>query len=159
VSEPVSQRVADSRASVVRLMVPTDANFTGTVFGGEILAEIDRVAYVAATRHSKAICVTASFDRVDFLSPVHVGQIVEFDAALTSVGRSSMEISVEVRAEDLKQGSSHIVGRAFVSMVAVDERGRPVPVPSLELTTEEERRRFEEGRQRMEARRRSRTRL
>ena len=155
-TDPVPQRVSDSRASVVRLMVPTDANFTGSVFGGQILAEIDRVAYVTATRHSKETCVTASFDRVDFLSPVHVGQIVEFDATLTCVGRSSMEISVEVRAEDLKSGSSQIVGRAFVSMVAVDDEGRPVPVPPLELTNADEERRFEEGRQRMENRRKSR---
>lgn len=139
-------------------MEPTDANFTGTVFGGEILAKIDPVAYFTATRHSKLTRVTTSFDRVNFLSPVHDGQIVEFDAALTSVGRSSMEISVEVRTEGLKQGRSRFVGRAFVSMVGVDERSRPEPIPPLELTNEDERRLFEEGRQRMEARRHSRTR-
>ena len=135
-TELASQSVAGSRASVVRLVGPTDAKFTGTVLGGEILAEIDRV---------------------DFLSPVHIGQIVEFDAALTSFRRSSMEISAEVRAEDLKQGRSRIDGRALVSMMGVDERGRPVTILPLELTNEDERRLVEEGRQRIESRRRSRT--
>jgi acyl-CoA hydrolase len=156
VSEPAGATVSSSRASVVRLMVPSDANFTGSVFGGEILAEIDRVAYVAATRHAKATCVTASFDRVDFVAPVHVGELVEFEAMLTYVGRSSMEVRVEVRAEQLPSGSTGVVASAFVTMVAVDVEGRPVPVPALRLETDEERRRFEAGRQRMEDRRRSR---
>ncbi len=156
VNELVPQRASDSRTSVVRLMIPTDANFTGNVFGGQILAEIDRVAYVTATRHSKETCVTASFDRVDFLSPVHVGQIVTFEGVITAVGKSSMEVWVNVRAEDLKRGLPVVVGQAFVSMVAVDDHGRPVPVPPLELTDDEERRRFEEGRLRMKNRRKSR---
>ena len=150
--------VAESRSSVVRLMIPTDANFTGNVFGGAILAEVDRVAYIAATRHSGRSCVTASFDRVDFLAPVHVGQVVEFDASLTFVGRTSMEVWVQVRAEPLAGGSPQAVGNAFVTMVAVDEAGRPTPVRPLALSNEAERKRFEEGRARMEDRRRSRVR-
>ncbi len=144
--------VEHSRASVVRLMVPTDANFTGNVFGGAILAEIDRVEYVTAIRHAKATCVTASIDRVDFLQPVHVGDVVDFDARVTWVGRTSMEVWVRVSAEPASGGSSRLVGEAFVTMVAVDPAGRPIPVPPLELATDEERRRFEEGRRRSEAR-------
>lgn len=147
---------AASRASVVRLMVPTDANFAGSVFGGQILAEVDRVAYVAATRHAKAQCVTASVDRVDFLQPVHVGDLVDFDARLTYVGRSSMEVWVRVASEALRGGPPRHVGEAFVTMVAVDDQGRPIPVPPLVLETDDDRRRFEEGRERTEARRRSR---
>ena len=156
VAAPTGLTVSQSRASVVRLMVPTDANFTGAVFGGAILAEIDRVAYVSATRHAHLQCVTASFDRADFLEPVHVGELVEFDAMLTFVGRSSMEVWVRVRAEALVGGPRRPVVEAFVTMVAVDRDNRPVPVPPLLLETDEERRRFEEGRARMEARRRSR---
>ncbi len=148
--------VGASRASVVRLMVPTDANFMGNVFGGQILAEVDRVAYITATRHAKSNCVTASFDRVDFILPVHVGEVVDFDAMLTFVGHSSMEVSVRVRSEALAGSAPQLVGEAFVTMVAVDPHGRPVPVPPLVLETDEERRRFEEGRRRMEARRRTR---
>lgn len=145
--------VARSRSSVVRLMVPTDANFMGNVFGGVILAEIDRVAYIAATRHCQSNCVTASFDRVDFLRPVHVGQVVEFDARLTYVGRTSMEVSVEARAEAIEGGTPYPVVDAWVTMVAVSPSGEPVPVPPLTLANAEERREFERGRARMEARR------
>jgi acyl-CoA hydrolase len=148
--------VNSSRASVVRLMVPTDANFMGSVFGGQILSEIDRVAYITATRHAKANCVTASFDRVDFIQPVHVGEVVEFDAVLTYVGHSSMEVWVRVRSEALAGGPPRLVGEAYVTVVAVDPTGRPVAVPPLVLATDEERQRFEAGRLRMEARRRTR---
>ena len=137
-------------------MVPTDANLMGSVFGGQILSEIDRVAFIAAVRHARAPCVTASFDRVDFIQPVHVGEVVDFDAQITFVGRSSMEVWVTVRAEDLAGGTSRLVGEAYVTMVAVDAAGRPVPVPPLGLATDEARRRFEEGRQRMEERIRTR---
>ena len=152
----VASSVAASRASTVRLMVPTDVNFAGNVFGGQILGEIDRVAYITASRHSKANCVTASFDRVDFLSPVHVGDVVDFDAELTFVGNSSMEVWVRVRAESTHGGDARPVGQAFVTMVAVDDAGRPSQVPPLLLETVEERLRFEEGRRRMEERRRTR---
>jgi acyl-CoA hydrolase len=156
VSEPSPRTVEHSRSSVVRLMVPTDANFTGAVFGGQILAEVDRVAYVTATRHAKTNCVTASFDRVDFIAPVHVGEVVYFDAVLTYVGRSSMEVWVSVRAEPLTGGKVDLVAEAYVTMVAVDAQGRPARVPPISLATEEERRRFEEGRHRMENRQRTR---
>lgn len=149
--------VAASRASVVRLTVPTDANFMGNVFGGVILAEIDRVAYVTATRHSGLNCVTASFDRVDFLAPVRLGQVVTFDSRITYVGHSSMEILVEVHAEDLAGGPTRQVGTAFVTMVAVGPDGRPTPVRPLELSTDDERRLFREGEARMTARRATRT--
>ncbi len=147
-----------SRASVVRLMVPTDANFTGAVFGGAILSEVDRVAYITASRHAKATCVTASFDRVDFIRPVRVGEVVDFTAQLTYVGRTSMEVWVRVTAEEVLGGPARLAVEAFVTMVAVDASGRPVPVPPLALVTAEDRERFEEGRQRTEARRRTRRR-
>lgn len=137
-------------------MVPTDANFMGNVFGGHVLDEIDRVAYIAASRHARTSCVTASFDRVDFLSPIHVGDVVDFDAELTYVGTSSMEVWVRVRAEPSHGGDARPVGEAFVTMVAVDADGRPVPVAPLVLESVEERARFEEGRRRMEERRRTR---
>lgn len=148
--------VRASRASVVRLMLPNEANFMGNVFGGAVLSEIDRVAYVAASRHAKATCVTASIDRVDFIAPVHIGEMVDFDAVLTYVGHSSMEVWVQVRSEGIRGGRPRLVVEALVTMVALDEKGRPTAVPPLLLETDEERRRFEDGRRRMEARRRSR---
>ncbi|MCI4333469.1 MAG: acyl-CoA thioesterase [Thermoplasmata archaeon] len=142
-----------SRSTVVRLMVPADANFMGNIFGGTILAEVDRVAYVTATRHSGGNCVTASFDRVDFLAPVHVGDLVEFVATITFVGRSSMEVWVEVRAEDVRGGPRRPVGNAYVTMVALDDSGNPKKVPPLTLTTDAERLRCAEAKRRMDARR------
>lgn len=144
---------ADSRATVVRLMVPTDANFTGNVFGGQILAELDRVAYVVAGRHSRQNCVTASIDRMDFLAPVHVGDVVEWLAELTYVGRTSMEVWIRVSAEPLQGGPRRAVGEAYVTMVALDPGGRPAPVPSLLLTSDDERQRFAEGERRAAERR------
>jgi acyl-CoA hydrolase len=149
--------VAESRSTVVRLMVPTDANFTGNVFGGQILSELDRVAYVVAGRHCHQNCVTASIDRMDFLEPVHVGDVVEWLAELTYVGRTSMEVWIRVNAEPLQGGPRRAVGEAFVTMVALDSEGRPAPVPQLQLASEDERRRFTEGQHRAEMRRRSRT--
>jgi acyl-CoA hydrolase len=148
--------VAASRSTVVRLMVPSDANFMGNIFGGTILAEVDRVAYVTATRHAGGNCVTASFDRVDFIAPVHVGDVAEFVATLTYVGRSAMEVWVEVRTEDLQGGPRKLVGNAYVTMVALDDAGHPRPVPALVRSTDAERRRFEEGERRMAIRRETR---
>ncbi len=157
VTEPPSGTVGASRASVVRLMVPSDANFSGNVFGGEILSEVDRVAYITACRHAGATCVTASFDRVDFLEPVRVGEVVEAVAEVTFVGRTSMEVAVGVHARPVARGGSRRVAQAYVTMVAVDPDGRPVTVPPLVLGSDEERRRFAEGKGRMEQRKRSRT--
>jgi acyl-CoA hydrolase len=137
-------------------MIPTDANFTGNVFGGVILSEVDRVAYITAVRHAKETCVTASFDRVDFLAPVHVGEVVNFDAMLTFVGHSSMEVWVRVTSEAVEGGSRRPVVEAYVTMVAVDRDGRPTAVPPLLLQTDDERKRFAEGQHRMEERRRTR---
>jgi acyl-CoA hydrolase len=137
-------------------MVPTDANFMGNVFGGVILSEIDRVAYITATRHCKTNCVTASFDRIDFLRPVHVGQVIEFDAHISFAGRTSMEVTIQARAEALAGGEPYDVVDAWVTMVAVDPSGVPIPVPPLKLRTPEERREFAAGQERMEARRRTR---
>lgn len=145
-----------SRTRTVRLMLPTEGNNLGSVFGGIILAEMDRVAYITASRHALGPCLTASFDRVDFIAPVHVGDVVQFDAQVTFVRRTSMEIWIQVSAERLDGGPPRAVGSAFITMVAIDPRGRPTPVPELLLTTEEERERAKKGRQRMDERRRTR---
>jgi acyl-CoA hydrolase len=153
-----ARTVPETRSTVVRLMVPSEANFMGNIFGGSVLAEVDRVAYVTATRHAGGSCVTASFDRVDFIAPVHVGDVVEFVATLNYVGSSSMEVGVDVHAEDLHGGPKRAVLSAFVTMVAIDADGRPRAVPALTLTNEAERTRFAEGERRMQDRKASRAR-
>jgi acyl-CoA hydrolase len=154
-SDPSSRSVASSRATMDRLIVPSDVNFHGNAFGGKILADVDQVAYITASRHSKATCVTASFDRADFVAPVHVGDLVRFDSRITCVGRSSMEVWVQVDAEPAEGGSTRRVLEAFVTMVALGQDDRPVAVPPLRLETDEDRRRFAEGQARMAARQHS----
>ncbi|MCI4347653.1 MAG: acyl-CoA thioesterase [Thermoplasmata archaeon] len=148
--------VAESRSTAIRLMLPTDANFMGNVFGGQILAEIDRVAYVAASRHCRGNCVTASIDGVDFRAPVHVSDVVEWQAQLTFVGTTSMEVWIRVSAEPLQGGTRHTVGEAFVTIVALDAKGHPTPVPPLDLSSDDERRRYSEGQSRAAGRRKHR---
>ncbi len=147
-----------SRTRTVRLMLPAEANNLGSVFGGVILAEIDRVAYITAARHARAPCVTASFDRVDFIAPVHVGDLVHVDGQVTFVGKTSMEVWIQVSVEPLEAHRLQLVGDAFVTMVAIDPNGRPIAVPELLVTTDEERLRYEEGRRRMDERRKTRPR-
>lgn len=141
---------------MTRLTVPSDANVMGSVFGGVILDEVDRSAYITARRHCGQNCVTASIDRVDFLAPVHVGEALTFESELTYAGRTSMEIAVTVQAENLRTGETRPVATALVTMVAVDPQGRPAPVPELAPASDAERARFEAGRARMDARRRTR---
>jgi acyl-CoA hydrolase len=133
-------------------MFPHDANPAGNVFGGEILKHIDIVAGIVAHRHSRKNAVTASIDRVDFLKPVYVGNALILNARLNAVRKSSMEIEVRVEAEDLIRGTKTLTGTALVTSVALDEDGRPTPVPHLVLKTKEEKQRFSEGLKRMNQR-------
>lgn len=137
-------------------MFPEHANPAGNVFGGEILRQIDLVAGLVAQRHARANTVTASIDRVDFLKPVYVGSALVLNARLTYVGKSSMEVEVKVESEDLVKGTRTITGTAFVTAVALDKRGKPVPVSSLDLITDEDRKKFEQGKRRMEQRKKER---
>ncbi|HIH46609.1 MAG TPA: acyl-CoA thioesterase, partial [Candidatus Nitrosotenuis sp.] len=116
-------------------MFPSDANPAGNVFGGEILKQIDVVAGIVAHRHCRTNAVTASIDRVDFLKPVYVGNALILNARLNAVRKSSMEIEVRVEAEDLIKGTRTLTGTALVTSVALDEDGRPTPVPKLILKT------------------------
>jgi acyl-CoA hydrolase len=132
-----------SRASTVRRLFPREANLSGSSSGGRILAEIDRVAHIAATRHAKANYVTASFDLVVSVPGVPA---VDFHAELTHVGHTSTEAWVRVHAGALVGGPPRQAGKAYVSMVAVDSVARPVPVPALRFESDDPRRRREEGR-------------
>ena len=133
--------------------MPTDANVLGNVFGGAIMRYMDEIAAIVAWKHAGMNCVTASIDRMNFYAPVYVGNVLILKASVNYVGTTSMEVWVRITAEAMHDGGPRTVAEAFVTMVAVDRSGRPVEVPSLELRTDEERRRFDEGRRRMEARR------
>lgn len=124
-------------------MSPPDANIRGTIFGGKVLALVDKAAAVAAMRHARRPCVTVAMERVEFLVPISVGDLVIVEAQVNYAGRTSMEIGVEVYAEDLRQGRRRHANTCLVTMVAVDEKGRPSPVPPLLLETPEEKARHQ----------------
>lgn len=143
---------AASESSVSELMMPQHVNNVGNVFGGVVLSMVDRAAAVAAMRHAGCSCVTVSIDRVDFREPIYAGELVTCRARINYVGRTSMEVGVTVLAEDLLSGAERHTNTCFLTFVAIDAAGEPVPVRPLELETEQDRKRFAEGRRRREAR-------
>jgi uncharacterized protein (TIGR00369 family) len=133
-------------------MMPQHVNNLGHVFGGVVLSMVDRAAAVVAMRHAGQECVTVSIDRVDFREPIYAGELVVCQARVTFVGRTSMEVGVTVLAENLFTGVKRHTNTCFLTFVAIDEHGRPVPVRPLALETEEDHQRFQEGRRRREVR-------
>ena len=140
--------VRASQHEAAELMMPHHANTVGHVFGGAMLAMMDTTAAVAATRHARQTAVTASIDRVDFREPIYVGDLVVMKASVNFVGRTSMEVGVRVEAEDMRTGQRRHTHSAYLTFVAVDRAGRPVPVPQVLPETDEERRRHDAARER-----------
>lgn len=134
------------------LMLPEDANPWGHVHGGVILKSIDNTAALVAMRHARCNVVTASLDRMEFIAPAHVGELVTLRASLNFVGRSSMEVGVRVEAENLMTGEVRHTGSAYLTFVALDKDRNPIPVPPLLLETEEDFRREAEARDRRKSR-------
>lgn len=143
-----TRKVRESQHETSQLMMPNDANNLGHVFGGVILAMMDKAAAIAAIRHARSACVTASIDRVDFREPVHLGDLVIMRSSVNFVGRSSMEVGVRVEAEDVISGRRRHTNSCYLTFVAVDKTGRPIEVPSLVAESEEEKRRFAAARER-----------
>jgi acyl-CoA hydrolase len=147
--------VSASRLVLAQVMTPLDANVTGNVHGGNIMKLADEAAGVVAIRHSGRNCVTATVDRFDFHAPVYVGNLVTLKASLNYVGRTSMEIGVRVEAEDLRTGRTTHTNSCYITMVALDAKGKPAEVPRLLLETDEDRRRNEKATLRVQDRRKS----
>ncbi len=144
---------SESKTEMTVMMLPSDANPTGNVFGGTILKHVDLIAGLVAKRHAmNTNCVTASIDRMTFLKPVYIGNALILSARLNYVRKSSMEVEVTIDSENLDNGSITRTGTAFVTMVALDKSGKPTGVPSLLLETEEDEKHFKEGEARMRAR-------
>lgn len=143
----------ESRTEMTLMMLPSDANPKGNVFGGVILKHVDLVAGIVSKRHARNTnCVTASIDRMTFLKPVYIGNALILSARLNYVHRSSMEVEVTIETENLDDGTMLRTGTAFVTTVALDRNGRPTEVPQLLLKTLDDRRRFREGEARMRSR-------
>jgi acyl-CoA hydrolase len=122
-----------------------DANNAGNVHGGVIMYLCDEVAGIAAVRHSGCRVVTVAMDRMTFLHPVYVGHLVTVKATVNAAWRSSMEVGVRVEAEEIRSGEVTHTSAAYLTMVALDEEGRPTPVPPVAPTTPDEERRAREA--------------
>ena len=151
-SELIPRKPKDTIAVVSELMMPNQVNNLGHVFGGELLSMVDRAAAVAAMRHAGGPCVTVSIDRVDFKEPIYTGELVTCTARVRFVGRTSMEVGVEVLAENLLTGVERLTNSCLLTFVAIDEKHRPRRVAPLDLSDPEDERRFREGRRRREVR-------
>lgn len=143
-----------SKAELTMLVMPHMLNVLNNLFGGHLLSMVDQAAAVAAIRHAGGPAVTASFDRVDFREPIQASALVTCSATVDYVGNTSMDVSVNVYAEDVPTGERRHTHTAHVVFVAIDEQGRPKRVPRLEPETPEERERFERARRYREERRR-----
>jgi len=144
--------MANARANMTEIVMPNDANPHGSVSGGRVLHLIDICAAVAALRHARRPVVTASFDDVAFLAPVPVGHVLLLDSQVTGVGATSIEVRVAVRGENPITGDQRHTTTAYVTFVALDDAGRPAPVPGLLAHTDEERASLERSRLRRAAR-------
>jgi acyl-CoA hydrolase len=129
-----------------------DANDSGNVHGGAIMYLCDEVAGIAAVRHSGCRVVTAAMDRMTFLNPVYVGHLVTVRATVNAAWRTSMEVGVRVEAEDIRSGEVTHTSAAYLTMVALDEEGRPTEVPPVAPQTPDEERRAREAQMRRDNR-------
>jgi acyl-CoA hydrolase len=133
-------------------MLPEDANPSGNVHGGALMKLADTAGGMAAIRHARRRLVTVVLDSMTFEQPVYVGNLVVLHAVVTWTGRTSLETEVTIQAEDVLSGEIRRISTAYFVYVAIDEHGRPTPVRSLQVTTEEQRRHWAEAEERRAAR-------
>ncbi len=129
----------ESMVEMTELVLPNDTNLLGNLLGGRLMHMVDVAGAIAAQRHSNRTVVTASIDSVTFKRPVKQGQIVILKARVTWVGRTSMEVSVDVYSEDFMSGEQKFTNKAYLTLVAVDSDSKPVEVCGLLLETDEDR--------------------
>lgn len=130
-----------SQTTITELMIPSYANFGGKIHGGILLSLMDKVAYACASKHASTYCVTVSVDKVEFLEPVEVGELVSLHASVNYVGRTSLIIGIRVESQNVKLGTIKHTNSSYFTMVAKDDDDKPTPVPELILETHEEVRR------------------
>jgi acyl-CoA hydrolase len=143
--ELAGRPVSASRTEMTELVLPQDSNLLGNILGGRVMHLIDIAGAIAAHRHCHRQVVTASVDHLDFLNPVRVGDLIILEAQVNRAFHTSVEVGVEVYSEDSAAGVRKHTTTAFLTFVALDEAGKPVPVPPLLVQADEEKRRFEEA--------------
>jgi acyl-CoA hydrolase len=138
VPDGADRRVEDSLVEMTEIVLPEDSNSKGSIFGGRVLALVDKCAAIVALRHARTDVVTAALDSVDFRSGVRVGHVLVLHGRINEVFRSSMEIEVEVHSEEPRSGLRRLTTRAFVTMVSMGPDQCPCPAPRLLITGAEE---------------------
>ncbi|KKM68045.1 hypothetical protein LCGC14_1464900 [marine sediment metagenome] len=146
------KKISESKVEIAQVMMPEHSNAAGNVHGGYILKLVDQAGAIVASRHTHRNCVTASVDRMDFISPVYIGNLTFAKASINYTGKTSMEVGVRVEAECLKTGTHTHVGSAYLTFVALDDNDIPIEIPQILPETEEEKHRYEEAKKRREAR-------
>jgi acyl-CoA hydrolase len=144
--------VRESASEYSELALPNDANGLGNLLGGKIMHLVDLAGAIAAIKHARSPVVTASVDHMDFIRPVHIGQLVRLRASVNRAFRTSMEVGVKVWVEDLIRGEELHVSSAFLTFVAVTKEGDRVPVPPIIPETDDEKRRYDRAGERREYR-------
>ena len=144
--------MSESQSERSEIIFPGDANALGNLFGGRLMQFMDLTGAMAASRHARAITVTASMDHLDFVAPVHVGDLLILKASVNRAFRTSMEVGVKAMVEDVRKQKLRHVSSAYITFVAVDRDGQGIVVPQLELETDHQRRRFEDAGRRREMR-------
>lgn len=140
-----SRPVCESASEMSEFALPNDANVLGTLFGGKVMALVDLAASLAAARHARCAIVTASIDRMTFLHPIHIGQLVTLKSSVNRVFRTSMEVGVKVFIEDLHTREVKHTSSAYLTFVALDKVGQKIAVTPVLPQTEAELRRYEEA--------------
>ncbi len=144
--------VSASRTTMTEIVLPSHTNQLGTIFGGQIMAWIDIAGAIAATRHARSVCVTASIDNLNFVAGARTGDAVNFNASVNFSHKTSMEVGVRVESENGLTGERKHIATAYLTFVALDENLRPKAVPPLLTETAAEKRRYENAKLRREAR-------
>ena len=145
--------VRETQSEMVQIVLPNDANPLGALLGGRLMHWIDLTGALAAHRHSRNYVVTASIDHLDFLTPVHVGDLIILKSSINRAFHTSMEVGVKVWVENYIAGTRQHVSSAYLTFVAVDRHGRHLPVPPVVAETPDEKRRYEDAGRRRDLRR------
>lgn len=142
------KKISASQNTMIKVMSALDANHYGYVHGGAIMRAVDEAAFISATRHAGRNTVTAAIDHLSFENPVHIGDLLILKSSVNFVGKTSMEVGVRIESENPARGEIQFIGRAYVTMVALDDLGNPTSVPSLALETKQDQTRFDQAKQR-----------
>jgi uncharacterized protein (TIGR00369 family) len=138
----IYKKVGDSEITLTELMLPSHSNFSGKIHGGFILSLMDKAAFSSASKFSGEYCVTASVNRVDFLSPIEVGKLVTLKSRVNYVGNSSMVVGIRVESQNIRTGEVKHCNSSYFTMIAKDASGKTVKVPGLFIENKDQLRRY-----------------